>query len=275
MHEHTQPAQRKKISLFIADLDGTLVTPDKELTLRAIAAVDKLFDAGVIFTVTSGRPPRGMRMVIDQLKITAPVSSFNGGVFVRPDQTVIEEYDLDPGVARQVIDLIPQCGLDVWVYQGDEWYIHNTDAPHVAREGWTVKFPPTVVSSFPEPLDHVRKIVGVSDDYDAVTHCVGRVQQALGDTVSAAKSQPYYMDVTHPKANKCYVVETLSRICGVPIEEIATIGDMPSDTAGYLPELPGRKLGARLRGDYHRARRTQFRTADRAGRTPAGVSPKS
>jgi hydroxymethylpyrimidine pyrophosphatase-like HAD family hydrolase len=47
--------------------------------------------------------------------------------------------------------------------------------------------------------------------------------------VSAARSQPYYVDVTHPNANKGAVVSYLSAMYGLAPEEIATIGDMPND----------------------------------------------
>ena len=41
--------------------------------------------------------------------------------------------------------------------------------------------------------------------------------------------KPYYLDVTHPDANKGFVVETLSKRLGIPTAQIATIGDMPND----------------------------------------------
>lgn len=44
------------VRLLLADVDGTLVTPEKVLTKRAIAAVRKLKAAGVLFAITSGRP---------------------------------------------------------------------------------------------------------------------------------------------------------------------------------------------------------------------------
>jgi hydroxymethylpyrimidine pyrophosphatase-like HAD family hydrolase len=43
------------------------------------------------------------------------------------------------------------------------------------------------------------------------------------------RSQPYYLDVTHPAANKGTVVATLSQLLSIPSWEIATIGDMPND----------------------------------------------
>ena len=51
----------------------------------------------------------------------------------------------------------------------------------------------------------------------------------FGAKASAARSQPYYLDVTHPHANKGTVVETLSRLLNIPNTQIATMGDMPSD----------------------------------------------
>ena len=47
--------------------------------------------------------------------------------------------------------------------------------------------------------------------------------------VSAVRSLPFYLDVTHPKANKGAVVETLSKLLQIPAAEFATIGDMPND----------------------------------------------
>ena len=43
------------------------------------------------------------------------------------------------------------------------------------------------------------------------------------------RTQPYYLDVTHPDANKGEVVLLLSQLLAIPVEQIATIGDMPND----------------------------------------------
>ena len=79
------------------------------------------------------------------------------------------------------------------------------------------------------------KITGVSDDLDRVAECEKEVQKALGHDVSAARSQPYYLDVTNPHANKGAVVDYLSRTLGIPTGEIATIGDMPNDVLMFKP----------------------------------------
>jgi len=218
-----------KISLLIADVDGTLVTEEKVLTPRARDAVRRLHAAGIAFAITSGRPPRGMEMLIEPLALRTPIAGFNGGIFVRPDMRVIEEHVLPGDVARRAVDLILRHGMDVWVYSGNDWLVRDPNAPHVAREEWTVKFAPTVVADFGAALDRAVKIVGVSDDFALVARCEKDARDVLGAAASAARSQPYYLDITHPDANKGYVVEALSRFLSIPREAIATIGDMPND----------------------------------------------
>jgi Cof subfamily protein (haloacid dehalogenase superfamily) len=217
------------VRLVIADVDGTLVTPDKVLTPRAIAAVKKLHQAGILFGITSGRPPRGMQMLIEPLEITEPVAGFNGGVVVNPDLTPISRQLLPPDVAGEVVRLMIKHGLDIFLYTDRDWLVRNGDAPHVAREAWTVRFQPTVVPDFDSHMDNVVKVTGVSDDLDGVARCEKDMQEWSAGRVSAARSQPYYLDVTNPKANKGEVVEMFAQLCNLPPEQIATIGDMPND----------------------------------------------
>ena len=127
------------------------------------------------------------------------------------------------------IDLIRDHGLDAWVYRGNDWLVTKTDAPHVAREAWTVKFEPKVVSDVKADLDQVAKVVGISDDLEKVRRCEADAQAAFGQRATASRSQPYYLDVTNKDANKGAVVAYLSSHLNVPAAEIATIGDQPND----------------------------------------------
>src|ERR1700691_5211261 len=148
-----EPARAtSKISLVLADVDGTLVTAEKVLTPRAQAAVKALQTAGIVFAITSGRPPRGMAMLIDPLALHTPVAGFNGGIFVKPDMTIMEEHVLAADAAKRALEVILQNGMDVWVYSGKDWFVRDPNAPHVAREQWTVKFAPTIAKNFEDVL---------------------------------------------------------------------------------------------------------------------------
>jgi hypothetical protein len=217
------------IAAVLADVDGTLVTSAKAVTARAIEAVGKLHQRGVLFAITSGRPPRGMRMLVHPLELRGPIAAFNGGIIVQPDMTVIDERPIPADVAPAVIDVIRAHGLYPWIYRGTEWYVTDPDAPHETQEAATVQFQPTVVPSYDGLLDRPIKIVGVSDDHDRVERCEAAVQQQFGAHVSASRSHPYYLDVTHPEANKGVVAERLSHYYQIPLEQIATLGDGAND----------------------------------------------
>jgi Cof subfamily protein (haloacid dehalogenase superfamily) len=217
------------IRLMLADVDGTLVTQDKVLTDKAIAAVHRLRDAGILFAITSGRPPRGMAMLVEPLDLQTPIAAFNGGLLVDRDMTVIEQRVVPEHLVSPVAALMASFDLSVWLYRGADWYVPDRKGPHVDREAWTVKFEPRVMTSIKGLTGDVAKIVGVSDDHDAVSKASAAAHERFGNHVTAAPSQPYYLDVTHPDANKGAVARYLAQKYKLSTDEIATIGDMPND----------------------------------------------
>ncbi len=221
---------RRDIRLLLADVDGTLVTNEKLLTEAAKAAVQDLRHAGIAFTVTSSRPPRGLRMLIEPLALQGAFAGLNGGIYVNPDLSVIECHPLDPATAKEAVNSILDQGLDVWVYTEDDWFVRQVDAPHVVREAWILKFDPKAVASFTDAhLAGAVKIAGVSDDLELVAACEKAARKAFGEKASIVRSQPYFLDVTGLQANKGAVVATLSKRLNIPPGQIATIGDMPND----------------------------------------------
>lgn len=230
----TDPASdnttRPPIRLFLADVDGTLVTEEKILTDAAIAAVRDLRAAGVIFALTSGRPPRGMEMLFGPLEIDKPTAAFNGGMMVDQELDVLTQHALPEHLIRPVVDHMTSFDLDVWLYRGADWYVPDPNGPHVDREAWTVKFDPKVMAHGVDGLtDGVVKLVGVNDDHGAIEKATQAAAEKFGNSVTAAASQPYYLDVTHPRANKGEVARYLARRYKLAPEEIATIGDQPND----------------------------------------------
>jgi Cof subfamily protein (haloacid dehalogenase superfamily) len=214
---------------LLADVDGTLVTPEKALTDRAVAAVRKLKAEGVLFAITSGRPPRGMAMLIEPLELEMPLAAFNGGLLVDPHLAVLEQHEIPRRSVLPIVDLLGSHALDAWLYRGSDWYVRRPSAAHVEREARTVEFAPTVVDSYDQLTDGVAKLVGVSDDPHAIAAAISAAQERFGDHLSVASSQPYYLDVTHPQANKGAVLLDLSARYVIEPGAIATIGDMPND----------------------------------------------
>jgi Cof subfamily protein (haloacid dehalogenase superfamily) len=220
----------REIKLVITDVDGTLVTTEKALRPSAVAAVRRLHEAGIGFTICSSRPPFGLKTMRDALQITLPFGGYNGGSIVEPDLTVIEQVCIPPDVARRAVDLFHQHGVSTWVFVGNEWVILDRNGDHVDHEIHTIDVPPTVVDHYSDyHFSAVGKIVGASNNHDLIARVEKVMQEALGHTAHAARSQAYYCDVIAPGISKGRIVTLLGERLGLGRDEIAVLGDMHND----------------------------------------------
>lgn len=217
------------IKLLISDVDGTLVTKDKRLTPASIDAVRELRARGIQFSVTSSRPPFGMRMLREPLHLDLPMGAFNGSSIVRPDLTVDEQQTIPRHAVETSLELFARHGVDVWIFTNEHWIIHRDDGRYVAHEKRTIDTDPLFVTDDAPYLDEACKIVGVSADFDLLARCESELQAALGPEAHAARSQNYYLDVTPPGYDKGTFVAAMAKRLDIPVEAIATIGDMTND----------------------------------------------
>jgi Cof subfamily protein (haloacid dehalogenase superfamily) len=221
------------IAALISDVDGTLVTKAKLLTERARMAVAALRAGAIKFAIVSSRPPRGLQSLIAPLGLTTPLAGFNGGVIANPDLSIITQHLIPPDVARRAVTLMRARGADVWVFADGEWFLTNPAAPHIDTEERAVQFGPTLVEDFGERLDAAHKIVAVSTDHAMLAEAEVAVRDEIGDVATVVRSQLYYLDVTHKKANKGDAVLALAGLLRVPLRDVAVIGDGSNDVAMF------------------------------------------
>ena len=220
---------RPGVALVVSDVDGTLLDPEKNLNPGAPAAVQRLRQAGIRFTIASARPPRLTHPLLRDLHVSGPSACFNGALLIDPDLNVLHQLPMTSAGAQTVADYIRKSGLDLWVYTDTDWYVSNPSGPHVQHQEKLMQGKATPLLSNDMSQFGVLKLVGVSDDYDAVKRAQLELDHLCGAAISATCSSDYYLDVTHADANKGTVILMLSKMLNIPTEQIATIGDMPTD----------------------------------------------
>jgi Cof subfamily protein (haloacid dehalogenase superfamily) len=217
------------LKLLVADVDGTLLDPQKQLTERVRQSVLRVKDAGVLFTIISARPPRAVKFLIDALQISEPIACFNGAQLCTARFEVLAETLMEKGDASRVATVIRDNGLDLWMFRGAEWFVSRLNGPHVEGHVKALGHEPCYLGTDYTICSQADKLVGVSDDYNAVKRCEAIVIAECGSRISATRSADYYLDVTHRDANKGHAVEQLAAMLKIPLENVATIGDMPTD----------------------------------------------
>lgn len=217
------------LRFVISDVDGTLVNKDKKLTQPTIDAVARLQAAGVPFTIISARPPSGIAWLVDALKPTGPIAAFNGGTIIAPDGSVVERRVLDRGAVEQSFAIAGQSGATPWIFAEGRWHIVDPGNPHVPHEILSSAQQPVVETDMTPLYGAVDKLTWVSDDQDLLVDLQGKMRAVFGSDATIGMSQTYYLDLTHPSANKGDGVATLARIAGVDLASVAVLGDQYND----------------------------------------------
>jgi hydroxymethylpyrimidine pyrophosphatase-like HAD family hydrolase len=209
------------------------------LTPRAIAAVARLHERGINFSICSSRPPFGQRMLIEPLRLVLPFGGYNGGSIVNPDLSPVEQKLLAPDAARDTVALLEEHGVtSIWVFTGGAWLTRDRDSDYVDLEIHTIQTPPTLVPSLDGHLDAVSKIVGASKDHDRIRRQQrprsdhGRGCGRPGSVARAGLGHAFASLLLRcdPAGHRQgRLVDLLAERLAVPQEEIAVLGDMGND----------------------------------------------
>ncbi len=218
------------IRLVVTDVDGTLVRQDKSLAASTIAAAQTLRRHDVKLALVSSRPASGLDGLLGPLGIDTPRAGFNGGEIVGPTGETLGELTIPEPVARETIARMEAAGVDPWVFVGGLWLLRNPRAHYIPRERLSVSMDYTLVEDFTPHLSGVHKIMGTHTDFALMGRMEAELRAALGEQAAVARSQNYYLDVTHARANKGFAALSLAKLLGIEAQAMACIGDMPNDT---------------------------------------------
>lgn len=216
-----------KISLVVSDVDATLITPEHEITPRAANAVRELRKRGIVFTIASSRPPRGLYDFAEQLNLTEPFAAFNGGVIQKPNGETLLKHTLSRDICQSAFEITEKLGIGLWLYCDHDWHVDKI-TPFVEREQNTIGFPATVEKDLKNIFGTAAKLVMVGDPA-LIARAEPVALAQFGGEVSATKSKPRFLDITAKEAHKGTVVTELAAVMGIPTAEVAVIGDGLND----------------------------------------------
>jgi Cof subfamily protein (haloacid dehalogenase superfamily) len=154
---------------------------------------------------------------------------FNGGSILTHEGKVIEEHLVPEQPVRTTLALLERRGVGAWLFADNQWIIKDIHGDYVPKELHTVRFEPTVVDDFEPFITRCGKVVGASAKFDLLAECEHELHDLLHGTANAHRSQKYYLDLTHPDANKGTALHAIAKWYGIDPAEVAAIGDMTND----------------------------------------------
>ncbi len=216
------------IRLLISDIDGTMVRRDKTLPDENVAAVRQVTARGVPVSLISARPVAGILPIARALDLPGPFGAFNGGTIFDAAGTVLTDCLVPQDTARALIDLYRAHGVTWWFFTANRWLTSDPGNSHTGREVQSSGLQGEE-GDFVPLLDQCHKVVAVCEDPDLMSLIEAEARELAGNAANVIRSQSYYLDVTAPRAHKGFGIEALAQLYGVPLGQVAVLGDQAND----------------------------------------------
>lgn len=234
-----------KTTLFVTDLDGTLLTPDAVLPDGAVEAIWDLYRRGIRLTYATARTIRSAAFILEGLPFPAPVALMNG-VLMRDMNE--ERYVADNLLSAETAAQILTVGGEPFVYtltpEGELFTAyHRLENEHMEdflRERVDKYAKPfRQLDDFQTLLDEGERIIyfcylDTEEHLTPIHDAIAALRDPSGESSTKCAFYPdhyrpglWYLEVFAPTASKGTVIRRLREITGA--ENIVCFGDNGND----------------------------------------------
>ncbi|MCV2348973.1 HAD family hydrolase [Paucibacter sp. Y2R2-4] len=232
------------MTLYVSDLDGTLLDAQGRLAPSTRAGLVRLLDEGLLFTVASARHVSSIRNILGDLPLRLPVISSNGAYISEMASCEHElVHAMEPELARAVLALIQGHGLMPFISthgpKGDQLFyqsVHNEAQQSFVDERLRNADPRLRQSARLQDELHDPAVTFVVVEREAPLAALQAEIDALcGDAVETHLAEDLYkpgwpwLTVHDRRATKDQGIKTLAERYGLQDREVVVFGDHVND----------------------------------------------
>ncbi len=223
-----RPAARPK--LLALDLDGTLLSSENVLAESVAESVRRASASGVVITIVTGRMFVGTAWAARALGVTAPVICYQGAAIFDPvGGSMLAQTPLASATALRIYDALRPEGYHVQMYRDDRFYCEERNR-YSALYARLAGVEPVVVPSLREAFaGHDSTKLNVVTDPARTEEVFERIRRLCGADAYVTRSNPEFVEVMNPAANKGAALRSVAARLGIEREDIMAIGDSYND----------------------------------------------
>lgn len=216
------------VRLIATDLDGTLLTSQRELHPESADALRRAAAAGVTVCLASGRALNTMAPYAAQLGIEGPIVSCNGAYVVDHTGAAIHDHSLDADTRDTLLAYAREHGLHVNAYvrgrvlssEGGPWY-------EMYRARVRAEMEIVGMTALAEYLPTKLLYIDTPESIQAHRERLLPVMAPFGVTVVV--SEPDYIEFLPVGVTKAEGLKAVAATLGISREEVAAVGDWDND----------------------------------------------
>lgn len=249
-----------KILFF--DLDGTLLTTDKQISPGNRAALKRMLEKGHRAVIATGRYLPSALEQARKLGLQGPgcyLIAYNGGlVYDLAAEKPLFQQALPLGVALEAMEICDELGIHVQAYdQQHVLVMPSCEDDTLRRYCRVMNASYRVVSTLTE---EPCKVLAASYDHPERLKLLEQaLKSRLGSAADCFFTCPNYLEVVPKGINKGSAAKQLCQILGIPIADSIAVGDAENDismirSAGLGVAMANGSEEAKAAADYVTAR---------------------
>jgi Cof subfamily protein (haloacid dehalogenase superfamily) len=226
------------VGLVAIDLDGTLLTDQKQVSKRTVRALANLPARGVKVVIASARPPRSVRHIYELLQLDTWQINYNGAlIWDHPNLQVIHHQPMTPEVVNTIVQrarqVYPDCLVSCEIV--DKWYTDRFDQTYTTETGRL--FEPDLVAPLWMFLSQPVTKLMLLGPIDMIDNLAELVSEEF-PWVAVVRSDPELIQITDAGVSKAAALHYVADAYGMPMNRVMAIGDAMNDVemlqaAGY------------------------------------------
>lgn len=230
--EESQPARQCDVRLLALDLDGTLIGDDLVISSAVNKAITAAQNLGVTVTLATGRMHSFAEPFARNLRITAPMISYQGGLTRaldadEPLHRAIMPRDLVDEILRWQI----QRNWETVLYAGDDAYVANARHPRNFFFDNVGECCIRVDDLRDVLHDHEPMKVIVFVEPENGTQVEDQLKNRFGRLVEVSRSHARIVEANPLGISKADALQRLANHLKIPQHQVMAIGDQDNDAS--------------------------------------------
>lgn len=217
------------IKLVATDIDGTIIIPEKTFTPEVKDCIKRLSDSGIKVVLVTGRMHAAASLIAEDLGLTTPVVSYQGGLIKQGDKTLYEKY-LTPEQTERILEWAKKENIHINLYNDDILYSERK-CYEIERYCGNLHTHYTIKPFSEIKKDKINKLLAIDYNHPRKIDKFEKELPNLFPELYIVKSTPYFLEFSNKEASKYCAVKYLQKLWGLKDEEILTIGDQNNDIA--------------------------------------------
>lgn len=222
---------RTDVNVICCDIDGTLVRDDKSLSEENIYWIHKaVHEAGVHFTLVSGRMVNGVRPFYDRMGINGPVSCYNGGTLVDEDGNIVDEHRMPHDIAMALMDVRDRNKADAIIFDGMKWFLETRDCyPYPQKR--RIYECDCETGNFRDLLKKfdTNKVIFLSPDKRVLDDVDADIRRTMDTSRISFYRNADFLEIMASGYDKGSAIDALARYYGIDYSHIMALGDDYND----------------------------------------------